>query len=96
MPSAGACKPRGVPCSMPPSSARNRDAARFGKIVSRLRRERGWTLEDFARKSGMNSQYLGVLERGGNMPTLATILRLAKTFDIDAAELVRQFEQHDD
>ena len=43
----------------------------------------------------MNSQYLGVLERGGNMPTLATILRLAETFGIEAAELVRRFEQQD-
>lgn len=80
---------------MPPASARSRDAARFGKVVNRLRREFGWTLEDFARESGMNSQYLGVLERGGNMPTLATILRLAETFGIEAAELVRRFEQQD-
>lgn len=70
----------------------SKDAVRFGAIVNRLRTERRWTLEDLARFSGMNSTYLGVLERGLNMPTLATIFQLAKVFGIDAAEIVREVE----
>ena len=68
------------------------DAVRFGAIINRLRNERRWTLEDLARFSRMNSTYLGVLERGLNMPTLATILQLAEVFGIDAAEIMREVE----
>jgi transcriptional regulator with XRE-family HTH domain len=51
---------------------------KLGAIVNRLRTERHWMLEDLTRFSGMNAAYLGVLERGLNMPTLATILQLAQ------------------
>jgi len=78
---------------MPPSAARNRDAARFGQLITRLRAQRGWTLEALGENSGMSSKYLGVLERGGNMLTLATLLRLAPTFGMTASELVAEFER---
>ena len=78
---------------MPPNRSVNDDALRFGAIVNGLRKQRGWTLEDFARFSGMNATYLGVLERGGNMPGLATILRLAEVFGVRAADLVGAVEQ---
>jgi transcriptional regulator with XRE-family HTH domain len=54
---------------------------------------RGWTLVDLARESGMNGTYLGVLERGENMPSLATVLKLARVFGVEAAELVRELER---
>ena len=78
---------------MPPSNARNLYATHFGELVTRLRTQRGWTLEALAHVSGMSSKYLGVLERGGNMPTLMTLLRLARTFGMTAAELVAEFER---
>jgi transcriptional regulator with XRE-family HTH domain len=68
------------------------DAVRFGAIINRLRTERRWSLEDLARFSRMNPTYLGVLERGLNMPTLATILQLAEVFGVDAAEIVSEVE----
>jgi HTH-type transcriptional repressor of puuD len=67
-------------------------ASRFGAIVRRLRTARGWTLRDLARKADMNPTYLGFLERGENVPTLVTILRMAKIFDVDASEIIREVE----
>jgi len=78
---------------MPPARKVNDDAVRFGAIINRLRTARAWTLEDLARFSGMNATYLGVLERGGNMPGLATILQLADVFGVSAADLVAEVEQ---
>lgn len=78
---------------MPPGRAIDQDAVRFGAIVNRLRTDRRWTLLDLGRLTGMHPTYLGVLERGRNMPTLATIFRLAKVFGVEAAELVREVEQ---
>jgi transcriptional regulator with XRE-family HTH domain len=78
---------------MPRARVSSEDASRFGAIIRRLRLARGWTLADFAKASGMNATYLGVLERGGNMPSLTTILQLADLFGIDAADIVREVEQ---
>jgi len=78
---------------MPRARVSSDDASRFGAIIRRLRATRGWTLADFAKFSGMNATYLGVLERGGNMPSLATILKLADLFGVDAADMVREVEQ---
>ena len=41
----------------------------------------------------MNPTYLGVLEKGGNMPSLATLLELADVFNVQAADIVREVEQ---
>lgn len=78
---------------MPKSTVRNHDAERFGAIIQRLRTERGWTLTKCAQRTGMNATYLGVLEKGGNMPSLATLFELADVFSVDAAEIVREVEQ---
>lgn len=78
---------------MPPSQRRNPDAVRFGDLIARLRAERGWSLVEVASRAGMNDTYLGVMERGGNMPTLATIFKLAEVFDVEAADVVREIEK---
>jgi hypothetical protein len=41
----------------------------------------------------MNATYLGVLEAGGNMLSMETLLDLAELLDADAAEIVREVEQ---
>jgi DNA-binding XRE family transcriptional regulator len=78
---------------MPRARVPDEDAVRFGAIVTRLRMERGWTLADFSRVSGMNATWLGVLERGGNTPSLTTIFKLAAVFGIEAAALVRAVDE---
>ena len=78
---------------MPRRSVPDRNAKRFGAIIRRLREQRGWTLVDFGRKANMNPMYLGFLERGENVPTLTTVLWLAKILGVEAAELIREVER---
>jgi transcriptional regulator with XRE-family HTH domain len=78
---------------MPQSRYINAIATDFGNLVSRLRLERGWSKADLARHSGMNVVYLGHVERGDNVPTLNTLFRLADTFGVDAADLVRELDR---
>src|SRR3954447_6541806 len=78
---------------MPRRSVPDRNAKRFGAIIRRLREQRGWTLVDFGRKADMNPTYLGFLERGENVPTLTSVLWLAKILGVEAAELIREIEQ---
>src|SRR5687768_13174380 len=78
---------------MPRATRTNPDAVRFGAVIRRLRLERGWTIVKLSLRSGMNPVYLGVLEKGGNMPSLFTLLELAEVFNVEAADIVREVEQ---
>jgi DNA-binding XRE family transcriptional regulator len=75
---------------MPLSRTTSPDAIRFGAIIQRLRLARGWPVVKLARRAGMNPQYVGVLERGGNNPTLSTVLELAEVLGADAGAIVRE------
>ena len=77
---------------MPKAQYTHPDAARFGAIIQRLRLGRGWTLTKFAQRTGMNATYLGVLERGGNMPSIQTLFELADVFNVRPSELIREVE----
>ena len=78
---------------MPKLTSPSPDAVRFGAILKRLRVARGWTILTAARRSGMNPNYLGVLEKGGNMPSLETLLEMADVYGVAAADIVREVEE---
>src|SRR3954451_18472754 len=64
------------------------DAVVFGAILRRERQARGWTLRKLAQRAGMNAQYLGVVEAGGNVPSLSLILEVAEVLGADAGEMI--------
>jgi transcriptional regulator with XRE-family HTH domain len=68
------------------------DAARLGAIVNQLRLQRGWSLAHLAKVTGMNAIHLGVLERGENVPSLTTIMRVADALGVAPAELVHRVD----
>jgi transcriptional regulator with XRE-family HTH domain len=74
--------------------SRDPDAICFGLLLKRHRIQRGWTLQQLSRASGLTATYLGVMERGGNSPSLQTLLNLAQVFGVDAAEIVREIVQN--
>jgi transcriptional regulator with XRE-family HTH domain len=62
---------------------------RFGEAVRRVRRERGETIEQVARRiNRMDEKYLGELERGWHSPTLSTAKRVADALGVSLADLV--------
>ena len=79
--------------TMPRNKRRSADAIRFGWILKRLRLQRGWSLVQLAAVSGMNPTYLGVLEAGGNMMSVETLLALAEILGTEASEIVREVEE---
>src|SRR5436190_16318891 len=78
---------------MPKLPTTNRDAVRFGVILKRLRVTRGWTILVAAQRCGMNPNYLGSLEKGGNMPSVETLLEMADVYGVSAADFVREVEE---
>lgn len=61
---------------------------RFGRTVRRLREDRGWSQEQLASRAELNRSYMGEIERGVVMPSLATAAKLAQALDLGLAELI--------
>jgi transcriptional regulator with XRE-family HTH domain len=75
---------------MPRSRTVNPDAIRFGSILKRLREQRRWTLRKLATRSGLTPTYIGIVEQGGNVPSLTTVLELLEVLGADAGDVMRE------
>jgi len=75
---------------VPRSSVTNPDAVRFGAIVQRLRLARGWTRKKLSQRAGFTPQYVSIVEQGGNVPSLTTVLELIEVLGGDIAEVMRE------
>ncbi len=71
-------------------------AQRFGELVRRLRKEKGYSQEEFAFRVGLHRTYMGDIERGEKNVTLATADKLAKGLGLTLAGLLLKMEQDSD
>ncbi len=71
-------------------SSRDLDAITFGLIVKRLRTQKGWSLQQLSRATGLHPNYLGVIERGGNTPSLQSFIQISHAFGVHAAEVMKE------
>ena len=67
-------------------------ALHFGLVVRHLREERGWSQEEFAEHADLNRGYIGEIERGGSMPSLGTVGKLALALGLRPSRLISRFE----
>ncbi len=69
-------------------------ARTLGQIVAanlrRARKLRGISQEELAHRVGINRNYVGMVERGENSPTVAMIERLCGALDVEPALLFRR------
>jgi transcriptional regulator with XRE-family HTH domain len=63
--------------------------AAFGRVLARLRRERGWTQEFLSFECNLTRNYISLLERGQQSPTLNTIAKLAEALNVDEVEFLK-------
>jgi transcriptional regulator with XRE-family HTH domain len=63
-------------------------SGRLGERVRALRRERGWTLEVLAERSGVSRAMISKLERGEKNPTLVVAAKVAEGLGMHLSELV--------
>jgi XRE family transcriptional regulator, regulator of sulfur utilization len=65
---------------------------RFGKTVRELRAARGWSQELLASRAELNRSYMGEIERGAAMPSLATAAKLADALELPLSHLISRCE----
>lgn len=61
-----------------------------GANLKRLRAERGWTLDVLAGMTGVGRQTLGQVEIGRTVPSLGTLWKIARAFDVPFSALLVQ------
>ena len=55
--------------------------------LRRLRRKHGLSQEELADRAGLNRNYVGMIEREENAPTVDALEQIAKALGINAVEL---------
>jgi transcriptional regulator with XRE-family HTH domain len=63
-------------------------SGRVGERVRVLRRQRGWTLEALAERSGVSRAMISKLERGEKNPTLVVAAKVAEGLGVSLSQLV--------
>lgn len=62
---------------------------KLGVRVRALRKERGWSQDVFADRSGLHRAHVGEIERGESNVTLQTLKTLADTLRVSIVDLIR-------
>ncbi|MBL8163921.1 MAG: helix-turn-helix transcriptional regulator [Anaerolineae bacterium] len=64
----------------------------FGRVIRRLRLERGLSQEAFAAKCELHRTYIGPIERGEKNVTLETAQKLANALGVNLSEIISELE----
>ena len=64
----------------------------FGKVLRALRAERGLSQEALALEAGIQRNYVSLIERGINQPTITIISKLATALEVQPSQLIELVE----
>lgn len=65
----------------------------FGKVIRRLRLEKGFSQEQLGFEADLRRTYISIIELGQQQPSLSTIFKLANALQIPASTLINHVEQ---
>jgi transcriptional regulator with XRE-family HTH domain len=71
-------------------------AVKLGRVIRRLRTERGISQEGLAAISGVDRTFMGEIERGEANPSFEVLQRIASGLTVQLSELIRQYESETD
>jgi transcriptional regulator with XRE-family HTH domain len=77
---------------VPRRSTRSKEGQKFGDTVRRLRKQAGLSQEALAERANLSADFLGFIERGENVPTLTTILQLARALGVQPSKIIKDFD----
>jgi transcriptional regulator with XRE-family HTH domain len=61
---------------------------RFARNVRNLRKEKGWTQEELARRADLHRTYIGSIERHERNVSLVNVENIARALGVQARELI--------
>lgn len=64
----------------------------FGKVLRILRRDAGLTQEELSFKAGIERNYVSLIERGVNQPTIRIIFKLAVALNTKPSKIFAMVE----
>lgn len=64
----------------------------FGQVLRTLRLERGLSQEALALEAGIQRNYVSLIERGINQPTITIIFKLASALEMKPSQVVELVE----
>jgi transcriptional regulator with XRE-family HTH domain len=67
--------------------------AAFGQVLRKHRLAVGWSQEQLGLESGVQRNFISLIEIGQNQPTITTIFKLADALDIKASKLIAEVER---
>ena len=65
----------------------------FGKVLRALRTERGLSQEALALEAGIQRNYVSLIERGINQPTIKIIFKLAAALEMKPSQVIELVER---
>ena len=72
--------------------------ADFGGVARRIhamRRQRKLTLDALAERTGLTKSFLSKVERGVSVPSISTVMKLARAFEVDVAHIFGEAVEDD-
>lgn len=67
----------------------------FGRVILRLRKERGITQETLAGEVGLQRKYISLLEKAIYQPKISTVFKIAEGLGIKPSELIALVEKEE-
>lgn len=67
---------------------RELDYTKMGMRIRQVRKAKGWSQDDLAKRCGISMSFLGHIERGSRIMSLETFVSLCGALDADAGELL--------
>jgi len=64
----------------------------FGQVLRALRLERGLSQEALALEAGIQRNYVSLIERGINQPTITIIFKLSTALEMQPSQLIELVE----
>jgi transcriptional regulator with XRE-family HTH domain len=71
------------------SYSKDDEVVAVGSTIRALRNERGLSLRDLSRMSGLSTGFLSMVERGHSSLALTSLNNVAKALNVDLVELFR-------
>jgi transcriptional regulator with XRE-family HTH domain len=66
--------------------------AAFGQVLRQARQAAGMTQEQLSLESGVQRNFISLIELGQNQPTITTVFKLAQALGCQPSELVAKAE----